>query len=326
MRGLQDIRAPPGDLRIQVETACCLWYKNGDPMFFMNSQISRRSFLGTAMTAGAVAVGGAFGARDLLAAEDYGGKKLPIGLQLYTIGGDLKKDAAGSLAKVAQCGYKGVEFAGFPSNDAKEVRKMLDDNGLKCCGSHTGMSALQGDGFAKTVEFAKTIGNTRLISPSLFRNFSNDAEKDRKMVEDAADQMNALAEKLKPEGMRIGFHCHPGEFRKIGDSTVWDIFFTRARKDVIMQCDLGHMGTAGVDPVAYMARYPGRADTVHVKPSAKKNRGGLLGDTDDDLNWPAIFHACETVGGTEWYIVEYDGGSMEKAEKTMELLKKWGKA
>jgi sugar phosphate isomerase/epimerase len=286
---------------------------------------SRRNFLHATVTTGAL-VAASFSLRDLLAAEDYGGKKIPIALQLYTIGGDMRKDAAGSLAKVAKLGYKGVEFAGFPSQDAKEVRKMLDDNGLKCCGSHTGVNALQGDNFAKTVDFAKTIGNTRLIAPSLFRNFSNDAEKDKKMVEDMADTLNEISDKLKPEGLRTGFHCHPGEFKKIGDSTVWDIFFTRAKKEVIMQCDLGHMGSAGVDPVAYMNKYPGRASTVHVKPSAKKKSGGLVGDSDDTLDWPAIFKACETVGGTEWYIVEYDGGSMEKAEKTIELLRQWGKA
>jgi len=286
------------------------------------SDLSRRSFL----VKGAVGIAGAsWAASGLLAAEDYGGKKLPIGLQLYTVGGDLKKDPAGTLATVAKLGFKGVEFAGFPSQDAKEVRKMLDDNGLKCCGSHTGMAALQGDGYAKQVEFAKTIGNTRLISPSLFGKWSDDPEKDRKTVEDKADQMNELAEKLKADGLRTGFHCHPGEFKKIGDSTVWDIFFTRAKKDVIMQCDLGHMGSAGVDPVVYMKRYPGRAASVHVKPSARKKGGGLVGDENDDLKWPEIFKACESVGGTEWYIVEYDGGSMEKAQKTIELLKSWGK-
>jgi sugar phosphate isomerase/epimerase len=283
---------------------------------------SRRHFITTT----ALALATTSTVRELLSAEDYGGKKIPIGLQLYTIGGDMKKDAAEALAKVAEIGFKGVEFAGYPSQDAKVVRKMLDDHGLKCCGSHTGIGAMEGDNFAKTVEFAKTIGNTRIIAPSLFRNFSNDAEKDKKMVEDMADRMNEIADKLKPEGLRTGFHCHPGEFKKIGDSTVWDIFFARAKKEVIMQCDLGHMGSAGVDPVAYMKKFPGRASTVHVKPSARTKPGGLVGGPEDDLKWPEIFKACETVGGTEWYIVEYDGGSMEKAEKTMELLKKWGKA
>lgn len=294
----------------------------------MNSPlISRRQFISsTAAAAALAAIGSAFPIPSLFAAEDYGAKRIPIGLQLYTIGGDMKKDAAGSLAKVAKLGYKGVEFAGgYPSTDPKEVRKMLDDNGLKCCGSHVGLGTMQGDSFAKTVEFAKVIGNPRLIAPSLFRNFSNDAEKDKKMVEDMADVFSGIAEKLKPEGLKTGFHCHPGEFKKIGDSTVWDIFFDKASKDVIMQCDLGHMGSAGVDPVAYLNKYPGRAKSVHVKPSAKTKRGGLVGDTDDNLNWPAIFKACETVGGTEWYVVEYDGGSMEKVEKTIETLRAWGK-
>ena len=288
--------------------------------------ISRRNFLRSTITTSALSVVGAASIRrDLLAAEDYGAKKIPIGLQLYTIGGDMRKDPVAALAKVAQLGFKGVEFAGYPSQDAKEVRKMLDDHGLKCCGSHVGINTLKGDSFAKSVEFAKTIGNTRLIAPSLFRGFSGDPEKDKKMIEDMADEVSEVADKLKSEGLRTGFHCHPGEFKKIGDSTVWDIFFTRARKDVIMQCDLGHMGSAGVDPVAYLTKYPGRASSVHVKPSAKKKHGGLVGDSDDDLKWPEIFRACETVGGTEWYIVEYDGGSMEKAEKTIELLRKWGK-
>ena len=290
-----------------------------------NRSLSRRDFLKNTAVTGSLVALGATSIRELLAADNYGEKRIPIALQLYTVGGDLRKDAKATLEKVAKLGYKGVEFAGFPSKDAKEVRKMLDDNGLKCCGSHTGLNALQGDNFGPSVEFAKIIGNTRLISPSLFRNFSNDAEKDRKMIEETADAMNAVAAKLKPEGLRTGFHCHPGEFKKIGDSTVWDIFFDRAHKDVIMQCDLGHMGTAGVDPVADRKKYPGRASTVHVKPSAQKKRGGLVGDGDDTLNWPEIFKACETVGGTEWYIVEYDGGSMEKAEKTINLLREWGK-
>ena len=54
-------------------------------------------------------------------------------------------------------------------------------------------------------------------------------------------------------------------------------------------------------------------------------RGGLVGGPDDDLKWAEIFKACETVGGTEWYVVEYDGGSMEKAQKTIETLRSWGK-
>jgi sugar phosphate isomerase/epimerase len=253
-----------------------------------------------------------------LSAQNYGGKKVPIALQLYTIGSDLRRDMAGSLAAVAKLGYKGVEFAGFNNLPAKDIRKMLDDNGLLAIGCHTALNTLQGDEFDKTVEFNKTIGNPRLIVPSLAGSYTNS----RMNIEGAADIFNNISAKLKPLNMRTGFHCHPGEFRQVEGATVWDIFFTRAEKDVIMQCDLGHMGTADADQVAYINKYPGRAVTVHVKPA---HAAPLLGDTADTNKWPDIFKACESVGGTEWYIVEYDGGSMDKVVRTMDVLKRWGK-
>lgn len=287
-----------------------------------NQPISRRNFLSQSASTAVVAAAALAGVpRSLLAAEDYGGKKIPIGLQLYTIGRSIQGDVAGTLAQLAKVGYKGVEFAGYFNLDAKALRKVLDDNGLKCCGSHVQLGMIQGDKLEKTIEFNQAIGNTRLIVPSLGGNYTSS----KKSLEDVAEAFNEIADKLKPAGMRTGFHCHPGEFKNIDGETVWDIFFSKAKKDVIMQCDLGHMGTAGVDPVAYLKKYPGRAASVHVKPSAKNKRGGLVGDADDDLKWPEIFKACETVGGTEWYIVEYDGGSMEKVEKTIETLRKWGK-
>jgi len=232
--------------------------------------ISRRSFIKSGVATAALGAMLPPSVRPVFAAEDYGGKKIPIGLQLYTIGGEIRsKGPEGALASAAKAGYKGVEFAGYFNRDAKALRQLLDENGLKCCGSHIGLNNLQGENLAKTIEFNHTIGNTRLVVPSLGGSYT----KSKKNLEDAADIFNEIADKLKPAGMRVGFHCHPGEFRTIDGETIWDIFFSRAKKEVIMQCDLGHMGTAGVDPVAYLTKYPGRAATVHVKPSAKMKPG-----------------------------------------------------
>jgi len=280
----------------------------------MTTNMTRRTFFkGSAALAALAAAGD-----RALFAQDYGGKRIPIALQLYTIGGDLRRDMAGSLAAVAKLGYKGVEFAGFNNVAAADIRKMLDDNGLKCVGCHTGLNTLQGDEFNRTVEFNKVIGNPYLVVPSLAGNLTAS----RKTIEETADVFNGLAATLKPLGMRTGFHCHPGEFRDVEGANVWDIFFTRANRDVIMQCDLGHMGTARADQVAYLSKYPGRAATVHVKPA---NAAPLLGDAADTNKWPEIFKACESVGGTEWYIIEYDGGSMDKVVRTMDVLRGWGK-
>src|SRR5258708_32668395 len=96
------------------------------------------------------------------------------------------------------------------------------------------------------------------------------------MVEDMADTLSEIAGKLKPEGLRTGFHCHPGEFKKIGDSTVWDIFFSRANKDVIMQCDLGHMGSAGLAPRFFLCKKPRPPSALHTYTPAKVNRRGVV--------------------------------------------------
>src|SRR5208283_627787 len=90
-------------------------------------------------------------------------KKIPIALQLYSVRNDCEKDLPSVLKIVAEIGYKGVEFAGYYGRNAKQLRQLLDDNGLKCCGSHLGLEAIRGGNLTKTVEFNKTLGNPFLI-------------------------------------------------------------------------------------------------------------------------------------------------------------------
>src|SRR5947209_5011524 len=90
-----------------------------------------------------------------LAAEAGPNKKAPalIGLQLYSVRDACAKDLPGVLKAVAKMGYTGVEFAGYYGRTAQELRQMLDEDGLKCYGTHIGLDTLLGDNFAKTVEF-----------------------------------------------------------------------------------------------------------------------------------------------------------------------------
>ncbi|HLH78770.1 MAG TPA: sugar phosphate isomerase/epimerase, partial [Chthonomonas sp.] len=102
--------------------------------------------------------------------------KIPIGLQLYSVREQCAKDLPGVLKAVAQMGYEGVEFAGYHGYGAAELRKMLDDFGLKCCGAHVGIETLLGDELAKSIEFHKTLGNKFLIVPGLPRQYTESKE------------------------------------------------------------------------------------------------------------------------------------------------------
>ncbi|MCG3178991.1 MAG: Inosose dehydratase [Phycisphaerae bacterium] len=248
--------------------------------------------------------------------------KLPIGLQLYSIREDCKADLPGTLKKVARMGYDGVEFAGYYEYSAQDLRKMLDDLGLKCCGTHTGLKTVLGDELARTIEFNKVLGNPYLIVPSL--------PEERRSSRDAwlktSALFNELSAKAKAAGMVVGYHNHHIEFAPMEGEIPWDTFFGNTVKDVVMQLDTGNALHGGGDPVPYVTRYPGRAITVHLKEYSGDHKTALIGE--GDVDWQAIFKACESVGGTKWYIVEQESYAfppIECVDKCLKALRAMGK-
>src|SRR6266581_2026424 len=143
--------------------------------------ISRRKFLQISAAA-ATAPFAVTAPIPLFAADSYGGNKIPFGLQLYSVRNECAKDLDGTVTAVAKMGYKAVEFAGY-GRDAKNLRQLLDDAGLKCCGTHIGLDTLLGDNLPKTVEFNQTLGNKFLIVPSLPAKYT----KNRQTWQEAAD-------------------------------------------------------------------------------------------------------------------------------------------
>src|SRR5437773_8069056 len=119
--------------------------------------ISRREFLQTGATAATAALA-ATSSINMFAAGEYGGNKIPFGLQLYSVRDECAKDLDGTVAAVARMGYKAVEFAGYYNRDAKSLRKLLDGVGLKCCGTHIPLDTLLGDNLPNTIEFNHTLG------------------------------------------------------------------------------------------------------------------------------------------------------------------------
>ncbi len=285
--------------------------------------VSRRGFIAKSVAAAAVLATSADGAsqdqKKKERAKNRSRRRAPIGLQLYSVREDCKRDLPGTIAAVAKMGYKGVEFAGYYDRSAKQLRKMLDDNGLVCCGTHTGLDTLLGDNLRRTIDFNRTLGNKYLVVPGL-------PEKYRASHQawlDTAKLFNELAEKVKPHGMLVGYHNHSIEFTAMDGELPWDTFYGNTRKDVIMQIDVGNAIHGGADPLPYLYKYPGRAITVHVKEFSKTNKKALIGE--GDVNWKAFFALCKAVGQTEWYIVEQESYAyppLECVERCLRNLRK----
>ncbi|HEY9175521.1 MAG TPA: sugar phosphate isomerase/epimerase [Verrucomicrobiae bacterium] len=280
----------------------------------LRSETSRRDFLRRSAL-GAAALTLTAGCRST--AGTASGRKIPVGVQLYSVREQCAKDLPGTLAAVAKIGYKGVEFAGYHGRSAAELRKMLNDLGLVACGTHTPYESVLADKLNETIEFNRTIGNKFLIVPWM-------TGKTRQDWLDKAKLFNEVAEKVKGQGMWTGYHAHAHDFEKIDGESAWDIFFGNTKPEVVMQLDTSNCAEGGADPVAVLKKYPGRAITIHLK----ANGGGpdaVIGE--DKVDWKGVFEFCESKGATQWYVVEHESGKdpLDAIKRSFEALKLMGK-
>jgi sugar phosphate isomerase/epimerase len=276
---------------------------------------SRRSFLRTSAFAAAA---GAIAIPSLPSFADEVKKKIPIGLELYSVRAELPKDFTGVIEQIGKMGYQGVEFAGYHTWDKKpkELRKLLDDNGLKCCGTHTPLITLQGDALKSTIDLHKELGNKFLICPSL-------SAKDAQGWTNLAKQFNDIAAKAKEHDMLVGYHSHAGDYKKYDGKTSWEIFFDNTNPEVVHQLDVGNTLSGGGDPIAMLKRYPGRTKTTHLKDHGGPKDAAI---GEGEIDWKTLLETFESVGGTEWYIVEYESPNpLPKIKVCLDNLHKWGR-
>ena len=269
-------------------------------------------------------LGGAAAASALLApmlrAAAASWKKVPIGTQLWCVRKQLASDIPGTLKSLAAMGYEAVELENAFKTTGKEWRAHLDGAGLKACGFHHTLDELQGDTLSASIEFNGAIGNRNLIIRSLAPPVYTSAD----LLKKTADAINGVAERLKPHNMRVGYHNHTTDFNRIEGEYWWNRFADLTAKDVVLQFDTGNASEMqGVTPQEFVRRNAGRTISMHVKPFSKKEPNAYLGA--DELDWPAIMTAAETVGGIEWYIIEYEKEGVPALESLKENLERFKK-
>jgi len=275
--------------------------------------MNRRTFLTNAAAAGAV-----------LAAK---GKKIPIGLELYSVRQELQKDDVGTVKAVAKMGYDAVEFyspyASWTAAKAKDMRKLLDDLGVKCPSTHNSAASFAPDKIDHAIELNQILGSKLIVMASAGK------VADLAGWKGVAEKLNAGAEKMKASGLRAGFHNHRVEFMPMEGKTPMEVLAAETDKNVVLQLDVGTCIEAGVDPVAWIKKHPGRFASIHCKDWSKDPAVGfkaLFGEGDSP--WKKIFAAAEKSGGVECYMVEQEGSrysAFETAEKCLAAFKKlWG--
>ncbi|MGB3611726.1 MAG: sugar phosphate isomerase/epimerase [Cellvibrio sp.] len=248
-----------------------------------------------------------------------------LSVQLWSIKDDVAADFEGTLKKLADMGFQGVEFAGNfgpYADDPKGLKKFLDKLGLKPSGAHVGFDKFSDENFDKTVAFYKAIGCNYLIIPMDHRAFTTEGAK-----EVAAD-LERVQAKLKPHGMHTGYHNHEGEMLGKFGATPWDVIGKGTSTEVILQQDVGWTEAAGKDPIDFIKAYPGRTITTHYKaaaPAEGNTEHPIIGQ--DTTDWKSLITANRTVGGTLWLVVEqevYPEGMtpMQSVEASLKGLQK----
>jgi sugar phosphate isomerase/epimerase len=298
----------------------------------MINNLNRRSFLQTSALAGSALL-----LTPSLFANNKASKK-NIGIQLYSVRDEMKKEPLETLKKVAEMGYKNVEHANYVNGkfygyEPKEFRKILDDLGLAMPSGHTVMGGQHYDNakndftdvWKKTVEDAAFMGQKYVVSPWLDVSLRKNFDDCKRFME----VFNKSGELCKKSGMKFGYHNHDFEFSlRLTSVKVYDIILQNTDPNLVtQQLDIGNMYNGGGRAVELLKQYPGRFELMHVKDEIKGEKEayestilgtGIIGVAD-------VLKLAAKSGGTTEYIIEqesYQGKSpLDSIKMDLEWIK-----
>ncbi len=227
--------------------------------------------------------------------------KLPIALQMYTLRDDAQRDFAGTLRKVAELGFQGVELAGTGGMGAGELRHLLRELGLEVAGSHVGLDQLENN-LEAAIEYNLEIQNRFIVCPWLPESRRQSADEYRRL----AESLNDIGARCKERELQLCYHNHAFEFTRFEGKNALDILAEATFPDLVMlELDTYWVEYGGESAVKYIDRYAGRVPLVHLKDLATDEKRSFAELGQGSMDWDAIIAACERAS-VEWYIVEQD--------------------
>ena len=258
-----------------------------------------------------------------LAADQSSRKKVPIGIQMYSVRDDEKRDLMGTLKGLREMGYECVEFWSpyfdWTTERAKEVRKQLDDLGLRCFSNHTGVKHFADEHLPRVIELNHILGSRYVIMAHAGPQANLDGWRR------TAEVLTKAMPKLKAANLGCGYHNWDVDFRPVDGMRPIDILTGNTPKEVAFQLDVATCLAAGADPLAFIKANAGRIKTYHLKDwsdDPQKKYRVLLGEGIGP--WKELLEVAETVGGVEHYLIEQEGSrfsQMETAKRCLDNFK-----
>ena len=304
-------------------------------------KLSRRKFIvkGSLSLAGTM-----FFSNNIFANKNA--KKITLGIQLYSVRDDMKKDPLGTLKQLAAMGYRNVEHANytgrkFYGHSASEFKKVLNGLGLQMPSGHTVMAGKHWNKEAKdftdewkqTVEDAAIVGQRYVISPYL----EESLRKDYDGLVSFLDVFNRCGELCKKSGLKFGYHNHAFEFsNSLNNKMIYDIMLEKTDPGLVtQQMDIGNMYEGGGRPLELIKKYPGRFESMHVKDEIEaEKKEGVSNKYESTILGKGVVPVKEIValakksGGTTEFIIEqesYQGKTpLECSKEDLKIMKSWG--
>jgi len=221
----------------------------------------------------------------------------PLSIQLYTVRDEIQGDFPAALRRVAEIGYRGVEFAGLHGHDPKEIANILQDLGLAASSSHTGLPTPET--IRQIADTEKTLGNTRLVAglgPDEFKTLDD--------CRRSAARFQAAAQLAHSEGLTFAIHNHWWEFATLDGHLVYDVLLESA-PDALGELDIYWAEAAGVSPASVIARHKSRLPLLHIKDGPADRDGAMTAVGAGKVDIAGAIRAADP-SVLQWLVVELD--------------------
>ena len=241
---------------------------------------------------------------------------LQVALQLYTVRDETSRDFVGTLRRVAQLGYAGVEFAGYGNLTAPEMSALLTETGLRAVATHLRLDVLQGVQLDEAIHYCKDIDCSAIVLPSLPHEWRTLAG-----IQALAPQLNAIGQRCQQHGITFAYHNHDFEFARTDGTYLLDHLLHATDSSLVkLELDMYWAAYASVDPVAYLQKHTDRIALIHLKDMAPDRSMTEVGKGMLDMQSICAFAEEHNL----WGIVEHDHPDMPSLESARISLEYFG--